>query len=115
MSRAAPRSLTTGPTDSQRENVVGAGRISDIVTRFPIEALWPDGGHRLGLSREVTGRPYDVAWYYGAAGTGVKPANPAAGFARGEIVRSGIPAFVGTHPVPMYDPTDPAQWNPGNY
>ena len=109
------KAVTTGPTDSAALVESGALRSAAIVTRFPVEALWPEGGTRLGLSREVTGRPYDVAWYYGAEGTGVAPANPKAGWGRGELVRAGQPAFVGTHPVPMYDPTDPSQWNPGNY
>lgn len=113
--RSARKAVVTGPTDAAALVESGAPRSNAITTRFPVESLWPDGGYRLGLSREVQGRPYDVTGFYGAEGTGVVPTNPQAGFQRGEIVRSGIPAFVGVHPVPMYDPTDPSQWNPGNY
>lgn len=109
-----PRSLVTGPTNAAALVESGGPRSNAIVSRFPVEGLWPEGGARLALSREVAGRPYDVD-AYGAEGTGVIPTNPAAGWQRGQIIRAGIPTFVGTHPVPMYDPTDPAQWNPGNY
>lgn len=115
MNQDTRKAVVTGPTAAAALVESGGPRSADVVTRLPVEAFWPDGGHRLGLSREVTGRPYDVNWTFGAEGTGVQPTNPAAGWQRGDLVRAGQPVFVGVHPVPMYDPTDPAQWNPGNY
>lgn len=112
----SPQSYSGNPQGPivQKKTGTQGGQFPNIYKRYhqPSGRFTVAEADSQGVSDWTTTRTFVRTWDADTVEGVQKTPVPAAGWARGSVIRMGQPAFVLTSLGPMWDPTDPATWSP---